>query len=74
MFGRQFVAAWLIGGGIELAGLAGLMVFPGTPASEGWDAGATSSLAYYAHTGSWSTYQHPSGKYSVVLRSLRPAL
>lgn len=74
MFGRQFIAAWLMGGGIGLAGLAGLMAFPGTPASEGGDAGTTSSSAYYTHTGSWFTYQHPSGKYSVVLRSLRPVL
>ena len=60
-----------MGGGIWLLGMAGLLVVPLYTSDV--NAKTTASSDYYSHTGAWTTIQHPSGKYSTVVRSLVPA-
>ncbi len=68
---KQVIAAWIMGGGIWLLGMAGLLVVP--LYTTDLNAKTTVSADYYSHSGAWTTVQHPSGKYSVVVRGLVPA-
>jgi len=69
LISRPVVGAWVMGGSIWLLGMFGLLAAPVT-------ADVTTSPItasdYYAHTGSWKTYTDPSGKYTVVIRSMVP--
>ena len=73
LFRRQILAAWVVGGGLWLAGLAGLGLHAGATTDDQTLATDAVTTATFLHTGSWSTYQTPSGKYTVTLRSVRPA-
>ena len=73
LFRRQVLAAWVIGGGLWLAGMAGLGLHAGAAAVAETCATDEVTTAAFLHTGSWSTYQTPSGKYTVTVRSVRPA-
>ena len=73
LFRRQVLAAWVIGGGLWLAGMAGLGLHAGAATVAETCATDEVTTAAFLHTGSWSTYQTPSGKYTVTVRSVRPA-
>ena len=72
---RSFLAAWLTGGGLWLLGLIGLVLVP-----QPYDqrvayldgAAASGNSTYYVHTRTSSLHQDPSGKYTVVVRGIRP--
>lgn len=67
---RRVIGAWVMGGGIWILGMFGLLAAPVTADI------TTSPIVksdYYAHAGSWQSYTDPSGKYTVVIRSMVPA-
>ncbi len=70
---RDFVSAWLFGGGVWLLGLLGLFAL--SPQSPERDAGSGSGRqsAYYLPSQTATLYQDPSGKYTVVVRAPGPA-
>jgi hypothetical protein len=70
---REIATAWIVGGGIWIAGLGGLAALSGADA-EG-DMTAVGGLSSYLQpSDTWSTYQDPSGKYWVVERTYRRVL
>jgi hypothetical protein len=64
------MAAWVVGGGLWLTGLMGLMILAG-PADIGQPVASTPS--FFVPTGTLSSYQALSGKYTVFTRSVRAA-
>lgn len=72
-FRRQILAAWVGGGGVWPAGMVGLGLHAGATTEDQTRATDAATTAAFLHTGSWSTYQAPSGNYTVTLRSVRPA-
>ncbi len=69
---REVAAAWIVGGTIWVAGLGGLATLS-APAADGTSA-AVGANSYLQPTNSWSTYQDPSGRYTVVVRSFQRVL
>jgi hypothetical protein len=67
LISRGVIGAWVMGGGIWVLGMAGLMAAPVT--ADITTVGVTAAN-YYTHSGAWQTYTDPSGKYTVVIRSL----
>ena len=67
---RTVMATWIIAGGVWAAGVIGLSA-TGICGETGvvTDAGQTQGI--YTHTGAWTPYQPPSGKYTVTVRSQR---
>ena len=68
---RTVLATWLIAGGVWIAGLVGLSA-TGICGESVDMVNATQSQQIYTHTGSWMSYQHPSGKYTISIRAQRP--
>jgi hypothetical protein len=66
--GREFVAAWLVCGGIWFAGLGGLAL------AQDMGLGGTSGAPYYQPNSSYSPVQDITGRYTVVTRSLSAAV
>jgi len=62
---RTVMATWLI------AGLVGLSA-TGICAESEEVANAAQTQQVYTHTGAWTSYQHPSGKYTISVRAQRP--
>lgn len=74
MLCRETLAAWLVGGGIWLAGLGGLFVVSSPMALDSGQVAADGAASYFAPARTWTAYQDPSGKYQVVERTLRRVL
>ncbi len=73
-FCRETAAAWIVGGGIWLAGIGGL-AYATAPAIDGsMGVAGNAGASYFIPANTWSTYQDPSGKYRVVERTLRRVL
>ncbi len=75
MSARSFLAAWVTGGGLWLLGLIGLVVVPqhyDPNVAYLDDATASRDSTYYVHTRTSWLHQDPSGKYTVVVRAIRP--
>lgn len=68
---RTVMATWLIAGGVWVAGLVGLSA-TGICAESADVANAAQTQQVYTHTGTWTSYQHPSGKYTISVRAQRP--
>lgn len=68
---RSVISAWILGGGIWALGMLGLFAAPLLATETGAEARAQPVTTAYIHTGSWATYQHPSGKYTVRVRTVR---
>lgn len=71
MFRREIMAAWVVGGGLWLTGMMGLMILPGP--ADAVQRATANGPSYFIPTGTLSSYQPLSGKYTVFTRSLRPA-
>ncbi len=69
---RSVISAWILGGGIWALGMLGLFAAPLLATESGAEARESTTVTAYIHTGSWATYQHPSGKYTVRLRTVVP--
>jgi hypothetical protein len=69
---REIAAAWIVGGAIWVAGVGGLAAVSAPEADGAMAAGGFAS--YLQPSQSWSTYQDPSGKYTVVVRSFQRVL
>ena len=72
---RTVMSTWIIAGGVWAAGLVGLSA-TGICSETEADLNSTRSTAahpeiVYLPAGSWMSYQHPSGKYTVTVRSQR---
>jgi hypothetical protein len=72
-FQRQILATWVIGGGLWLAGMVGLGLHTGAASEDQACSTDAVTTAAFLHTGISSTYQTPSGKCTVSLRSVRLA-
>lgn len=71
---REIATAWIVGGGIWIAGLGGLAALSGADAEGAMTAGGGGLTSYLQPSDTWSTYQDPSGKYSIVERTYRRVL
>ena len=70
---REFVSAWLFGGGVWLLGLLGLFALSAQSPEGVAGSGADRVSAYYLASQTATLYQDPSGKYTVVVRAPGPA-
>jgi len=66
----RVVGAWLVGGGIWVLGMFGLMA---TPVTADVTTSPITASDYYTHAGSWRSYTDPTGKYTIVIRTMVPA-
>lgn len=74
MLCRELVAAWIVGAGIWLIGMGGLIAASDPTDDQAAQVETDGTSSYFLPAGGWSTYQDPSGRYTVVHRSLRPVL
>ena len=68
---REFAAAWLVGGAVWLAGLCGLALAQNLSVGEIPGAATTARTSYYLPDNSYTPVQDISGRYTVVIRTLR---
>ena len=68
---RTVMSTWIIAGGLWVAGMVGLSA-TGICGEAEISRDTAHSEIVYRHTGTWMPYQHPSGKYTVSIRSQRP--
>lgn len=68
---RTVMSTWVIAGGVWAAGLVGLSATGICAETEAVN-NAAAVEKVYQHTGTWMSYQHPSGKYTVTVRTQRP--
>jgi len=71
---RELAAAWIVGGAIWMAGVGGLAAVSAPNAEGALAAVGEGPGSYLQPSRTWSTYQDPSGKYTVVVRSFRRVL
>ncbi len=69
---RETIAAWLVGAGIWLAGLGFLALQTAPGAYAGTAAAEPASTAYYQRPSSNTYFQDVTGRYTVVVRAIRP--
>ena len=65
------LSAWILGGGIWAFGMLGLFAVPLLCSEAGAEVRGQPTATAYTHTGSWTNYQHPSGKYTIRVRAVK---